>query len=464
MAEQIKLVQYYDIQGDGTALDLLDSSGGGWCLREGGWTPAQSNFDGKHVYETLSLRVVGAAANHNSLSTELQYLAAQIEAMKEFKANRLNKGLWLRVQAASETNGRQSPIYGMRGGRQITPANYAYRTKAQIPNYLLTIERAAWWESTGLRNYTTGVGTYANVVGGVWNYGDNDGDTIARLARLTVATTTAGAGYNEVWGGFRTGKYGTLANFQSTWSLRKGAFGTDTTGGTSHVDATCKDGYRTDCTFATSEALVRRVTCEVQDISANYEDQRGEYLVLLRCKLSAAGEVRVRMAEGFSSNAAFRVHYRQSVTEASYWRYYPLGTVKIPPGGIQSDARVYSQYFALGIDAERVSGSPTLYMDCLVMVPVGEGGFYLSDGDISFTTTTHSVIVNTPDEEVLGYNFTSGNVAKSVNNPQINDGVPAGNGSLVLACQGSLGSDVLHDFYVGLWFAERWYDLRGSDT
>lgn len=457
MAFQLKLVRMADFTADQDDLSLAAYTDG-FNLAEGGWTPAMpEGSDAISVFESLLLRARGTSMDN--LAAVLRGLEQYAVWARQYQGSMVEKyGVWLRAQLEGETNARQAMVFSLRhqageGYRQ------AWRGAYTIPKYYLTLERAAWWENTGAVTYTqTGI----NSVGGMSSYGGITGDAPGRLAKVAIEPTNATSVYlNQVWVGFRTERFGTAANFQSYWSLRKASYyNGDTTGGTSHADATAKDGYKAVCTFGVSATLVNRVKCKVSDVTANYSDQRGRFTVLLRAKLSAAGTVRVRLRDGLYSSSGQRVQSRAVITSTS-WKFYELGTTQLPPAGRLFEGSDSLDNVSIGVDAELVSGSCNLEMDCLVLIPIEEGWMQVSDGyadpDKPIYVTQH------PNGEVLALNMSASTTAYSQAIGRVYGGLPVGTtGQLVAAAQRAGSSDLADTLEIVIKAYKRWAGLKGA--
>lgn len=101
-----------------------------------------------------------------------------------------------------------------------------------------------------------------------------------------------------------------------------------------------------------------------------HQDYIGTYTVLARAKLSAAGDVDIHATGGYiSSDTLTPIGDPQKVTTTG-WQLIALGQVEFPPGRKLTDEDVLWRIANLGFEiyAERVSGTPTLYLDCLGLV------------------------------------------------------------------------------------------------
>ncbi len=467
MAALLKLNERDDFNSDITLLDLL-AFASGFDLAWPAWTPKVTSGDGKPVKEVIPLIVRGNT--RDALAACVHTLDTMIRKMANVSSPVERYQVWLQAQLDGETGKRQVQVLGMTYELSGSP----YESKATDGYYYqslsLIITRLPYWESDAHVSYTLAT---LNCVGGTADYttyggspGAVTGDEAGRLGLVSFEGEAIGGPLYKFWLGFRSERYGLRANFQPYWSLRKAvAVDTDTTGGTTNADATAKDGYKTITTFATVATLLRRVTIRVVDVSgANYNDQGGMFTVLLRAKLSAAGAVRVRMADGLypaGGPMTGSVRGRVPISSTS-WNFYELGNVQMPsPGRLISGSRLLLNY-ALGIDAERVSGACSLDMDCLVMIPNDEGFVYADGGAVQLVAadTKPLYVQHFADGTKLSVGMVS-NAPQTLGTPSINGGAPIGNGIVVIAGQRQTVSTLADTVGLLVNVYRRWRSIRG---
>jgi hypothetical protein len=234
-----------------------------------------------------------------------------------------------------------------------------------------------------------------------------------------------------------------------------------------------KAGYYTVTTFVT-ESLTRRVTIRISDITTNYTDQRGRFLVLLRAKNSAAGTTRVRLADGIYNVtnpklSQYRVQSRVPITSTD-WQLYEMGTVQFPSTGRLIYGMSYLQNVAMGIDAERIDGSCDLHMDSLFLIPIDEGFVYADGGDVLYAASpSHPFLTvqNLPGGGVdCNMFFKSGgsNYPTNTGSASISGGLPVGDGMAVLCAQRISSSVYGDEARLLMRVYQRWKTLRGDDT
>jgi len=472
----LALVRRDDFTADVEVLNLL-AFAAGWDLLDDGWQQAIAAPDDPSVTEALSLAARGTS--HDDLAANVQALDLKLKQMGWFNNPIERYSVWLRAKLNSETNTRQALL--LSGKRSPAPlwkgalALAAADGKYYLQPYAVALERAPYWEATTAVSYAPS--SSISTVGGTLDYttyggspGAVAGDVPARLARVLFNGLSGGASspLSKFWLGFRTDRFGSRANFTPCWSLYlgSGSYDADTS---DTVDATAKAGHRVVTTFSAVKTLLTRVKVTTTQASAHPSDQRGNYLVLLRAKLSASGQVNVRLRSGITSSAALAALARVPVASTS-WNLYELGTVGLPSPGRATNGADPLALFCLGIDAEQVSGSPSLHMDSLILIPAGEG--WLS---VDLQTPSVGVLygggsgsdpqpiqVQDRPDGTHDATWVSGGLSQVVAVPRITDGLPVGAGILVLAGQAYAASTLADVVGVELDVYPRYVTLRGA--
>jgi hypothetical protein len=457
----LELVKRGDFTTDQDVLDLLSYTDG-FNLAMRGWDPSIMEDDQKTVVEALTLRL--SASNDNNLAGVMQSLKEKRKETNQYKSGNEKYGVWLRAQLENESYARQALLDRM--SYDLTDLIRPNRTT--LENLTMALERYHW-EDTAVTNYT---GSSVSIVGGTFSYSNNVGDMFARLAKVEFIGVNGGGGPNSrFWLGFRSNRYGTPANFQSYWSLRKSSvLSTDTTGGTTNSDSDAKDGYKTITDFSTTESMAYRAYCLIKDVTSNEDDQRGRYQVLLRAKQTVASDIRVRLNTGFFGGSSIpKTYARVNITGANEWALYNMGTITIPGTNLFGGSEYLDNFF-IGVEAERISGGGLLHMDCLVLIPIDEGFIYSDSwANVQYADSWGNplVVYSRPNGVNVSYVFDTSTSISSPGDPQVFQGLPVGSGIGVLAgCINSITptcvvSDVLN---IDVDVYQRWEYLRGSET
>ena len=459
MAVQLKLVRRHDaypVGSDISSISLLANTNGFDLDYYDGWAQAVARgLNPGNQAETLNLIARGTTTDN--LSARLQALDDKLKETEWYWDDPTERyGVWLRAQLATETGARQALI--RRGEGQ--PGESFYGPYAErgftCRRYTLGLERLPWWEDVA---YTLVPGLACSCAGNAITHGTNSGDVPARIAMAELETATAAI--DECWLGFRTARFGTIANFEVTWDCEDGSMLiADTTAGATY----------TTTTFATSADMASRFNVKVSDITTDYSDQRGQFIVLLRAQLSAgATTTRVRLLDGYSTTTSELRRQDRVVIDDTNWKLYPLGTIQIPPLTEWSASYDMLKSYSLCLQAERTAGAGSLRCDRFFLIPISEGAIYLSNVNLT-TVNYHGIVQTKPDGAMNGYTFSDNAhtdvVSTMAPRPQGPYGftIPVGAGVTVFTGQRAdqhVDADTLTTSFYEL---QRWRTLRGADT
>ena len=461
MAVQVKLVRREDSATTGydvSSISLLSNTNGFDLDYYDGWTQAvPQGLTPGNLAETLNLIATGD--DKDDLAANLQGLDDKLKQTEWYWDDPTERyGVWLRAQLTGESYARQALI--RRGEGQPGESLYGpYTDRGNVMRrYALALERLPWWEDTDI-TYNSISGT--SFGGGIAAAcGTVHGDIPARCAYTMLNPTDINI--DEFWMGFRNNtRFGVIANFEPQWECEDGTvLIADTTAGATYMTTT----------FATDETMASRFYVQISDVTANYSDQRGQFIVLMRAQLSAgATTTRVRLLDGYSTTASNLRRQDRVVIDSTEWKLYPLGTVQIPPLAGLTTLDMFKSYRLL-IQAERTSGAGFLRCDSFILIPIGEGAIYVSN--IQNTTNDHRTeIIVSPDGNLSGWTLaeSTATITNSISpRPQGPYGytLPVGSGFAIFTGQ----SATAHSSFAGVTFAcginmiERWRTLRGADT
>ena len=452
MAVQLKLVRFEDMTGDIDNISLLANTDGFDLDYYDGWTQAVAQgLTPGNLAETLNLIATGS--DKDDLADNLQGLDNKLKQAEWYWDDPAERyGVWLRAQLTDETNVRQALI--RRGEGQPGESSYGpYTDRGNVMRrYALALERLPWWESVIPVSYSS-LTMLCN--GGTAAYGTIPGDVPARPALTNITISDE---LDEFWIGFRTARFGTIANLVPAWQCESGtAVIADTTAG----------GTGMTTTFATDATMASRFYVKVSDITANYSDQRGQFIVLMRAQLSAgATTTRVRLLDGYSTTASNLRWQDRVVIDDTAWRLYALGTVQIPPlSGLTTDNmfRAYRLY----IQAERTAGAGSLVCDKFILIPIGEGALYASNVAMA-SSVYKGRIQTTPQGTNSGWTYSDAAYTTIVSSmavrPQGPYGftLPVGAGVTVFAGQRAASHDETDTASFYYQTLRRWRTLRGD--
>lgn len=448
----------------------LDFGSGTWNTVS--WVP-KATVEGEDVEETPTVLVV--TATDDQMATQIQLLDDLMLRVTRYRENpAYETPVWLHAKRNDETGERRAIVKRL----SYTPLNAEFDCEAMQhqASYQLNITRGGWWETTATPG--TGATTNLNVLGGAFDYTAAPGADIAgdggRLGLMTVTTSLAARIYYYAWFGFRSAAlHGTLANFVPRWELESATLTNDTAAG---PDATASPGgagnTKATCTFATVPTWVERATMYLTTATggANYADNYGTFVVLLRAKMTA-GTGEVRLYQLYRLDTTARVIGPIVEVASASWTMYNLGVVQIPMRdlrgiGTATIAATRDLNYALQVWARRTSGAGSLDLDCLVLIPADEYFLYVenlraggSDPDIAYISESPlgdlvAVSVDTATNEIQAL----GNVAAN------GDTVPNGDGRLYgVIARASKITDITDDWDPTLQVYSRWRSLRGNE-
>lgn len=451
----IKLTWAADGEADEAELNLLDFVQG-LTLADGGWIPQVATGDQATVTETMTFRA--QAMSHDQLAGYVQVLDDWIVKVGWSLDFTQRQFVWLNARWKSEAGIRRAPVFSLSyslGGNESSPFAPYVRDDSFVPTLTIVIVRGAYWESpTSTLVSETGISSTGGA--GYFITGANYiaiGDVPSRIRIVTIAYTNS---QRYTWIGFRSSRNGVLANFVPVWDLKFGALYGVAGDTATTADATAHSGTRVTTNFASKTTLYNRIIIATADVTANYADQRGMYICLLRAKMSDTSIARARASSGFVyNNSVYYVNPRVTIQGTS-WNLYSLGLVRIPVLPRESASTV--QKAAISLDAELVSGSGSLYWDCLILIPYNDAYIDIDLGSDS----TFGNIVSLPDSKAYSYSLNNLGQA-SVDFSRWN--LPANNEAplMVTAGQSSTDHDLTDTMQMTGYIVPRWRTLRGSE-
>jgi len=457
MAEQLLLVKANEFGGGVASLDLLSL----FQMAEVSWEQGIASPGDEGVEEVITFHIPGVS--HNDLASIVQNLDDFTEQASRHENPVERYSLWLRAKMDGETGERQAFIKKIKRDKVRVRSVFA-RHEYILPHVTLSLERMPYWER--MDGIQLNDSPNISPAGGSWSYGTIAGDVPARINLIYFGTKNVGIPiFNDVWCGFRTARFGTLANFVPVWNCELGILENSTTsiaGGSNDLGAAFAR-----CTFGDT-SLLPRVTLETATVTANYADQRGIYQVLLRARVGSGTVCRVRLLDGYNLDlgySAFRVRNRVVVDRGdSAWDLYELGSVQIPSPGRALHPGQEGSY-GLRLEAERVSGTGNLEMDAFILIPEAEGFVGVKEARILTTSGRRAAVFETGDGHVYGLS-TLGTTYIYRNIPAfIREGLPVGAGTLYVAARGDAnGNSLSDDMYVRMNYTTRWITLRGSES
>lgn len=264
----------------------------------------------------------------------------------------------------------------------------------------------------------------------------NTGTLPSRIASITITNESAAGTYETMWLGFRP-YYKGYSLFENGLDLADGTAGTDTS---SSADTNAVSGSAMVCTFATADTLSEseRVKLRMSDVVlSGSEGWKGRYFVLLRyrCSASDANEFGIQLRWGYDGGNFTQNNEQFVSTAETDYHILEMGEIEWPP----SDARniVSSDILtaAFKIYAERLSGSDSLHLDRLILIP-SEHALKIEDAAVDFGGTDDAIVYTFENDVLLGYTRDSGTIEQPLSVDASNWYIPIGetNGAILGFC------------------------------
>jgi hypothetical protein len=465
MAEQLKLVRGYDGAADVSSVSLIDDTDG-FKPAYDGWTPKSKPDKNGRVQEALTLRVQGTATD--DIAASLGLIADKSrEAAQYFSDSAERYAVWFRVQLDGETGARQSLVYQLDHAPGSSVYDVPFRVDHHLNQYVVGIERGAWWENTEAGTITGG---NTSCLGGTLAYAAIGGDLPARIGKLRINAVTGllvggtviGVFPNgDFWMGARSNRFGVASAFTPYRPL---ATSWVAGGGTALADAQCKSG--TALAWGPYSGGDRVF---VGGCSTGGTTQYGEHLVLMRAKLTGSGgAATVQMALGLAADktgSGTAIAYnnaalfpRAYLSAGTVYKFYEMGVVTLterPPVD------------TLALYAQTLGGTPALYVDGLYLIPT-EAMVRTSGRTSNYELQSLGIDMlayQSPDGRAIAYCDGKDAPATAVNSPTFTGGLPPGDsGILVICAQNADFADV--SLFVDpqeIVYYERWKEARGND-
>ncbi|MHC4196152.1 MAG: hypothetical protein ACYSQZ_09520 [Planctomycetota bacterium] len=408
----------------------------------------------------------------------------QVLADRYINDNQQEGPVWLHASMDGETGERRALVRSIE--IQYKPQWFgAGESTLNIP-LALVIEREPYWERTAVRSlpqYQQSSGqaiiTYDYTAAGS---GVSAHDIVGDIgARIRFWKMEASASIEYFWMGIRSAnKHPSLANFVPVWSLKDGTLGTDVS---TTADTSAHSGTR----ITVTESAVNWddgnwhdvVHINLDDVTANEDDQLGKFLWLLRGRVSSAGsttwQVRLKWHYGTGLGGDPTNPNVSNIVEITHNSDYQIDELGVNPIGhrdihaiIATDlAYTEEDLFSASIEAKRITGSADLWLDCLLPVPADEGFCYIDSSAVSGYDTMFGF---SPEGSASVITFSTSIITSDVIDP-INFRLPPGDGRIYMVIAGWGSGDVKINDLEGLQinntddgkYYECWLSLRGSE-
>lgn len=469
MADILKLA-LTDHTATGSKIDLLNGTiklrRGGWQPKiatpkqsyQAGWYGAQAAFEQfDPVLETLDLLGDDTVANLIAADRALQ---AMLDRARTWAMDPVQEqALWLEWSTDSEPGAgtyaaKRAMIYG--GTLQMSQPDQLRGGFLNGQYYAtLALSRHPFWENITAKEIT---GSSKSLTGGqvtLTSYAD--GTAPARIPIFILENTSESTDLSDVWIGIRDEHHG-ITDFEPVWELEDGTAGTDTSAA---VDATASGGDKMTCTFGTTATLASRLTMTVGQAIGGGTDEIdfvGRYLVLGRVKVGSSTECGLRLDFGMANDLGY--HQGDPVyIDNTAWALVELGEIRIPTEQYRngtSATYIDPGHFKIRLMAERLSGSNSLDLDCLILIP--------SEHMVKVrnATATKFRILTVENDTRVVQTETQAGLTGSAEWSVIDWYLPIDPGFLVVAGQRSTGHVLTDTVNLWLYYHPRWFSYRGA--
>jgi hypothetical protein len=344
------------------------TEGGGFTPRPYEGAPTFSNFE--RVVEVIDVIGVGTQEELIAAEAEIQELLDQ--ARLWFLNPVQVDSVWLEWTVNGEETDTISYEYGAK--RALI---YRGRFVLNMPDRFdggflnsevfgqIVIERSAFWENCYRKSsgFTGGPSGELIDISSLQAY---RGTVPARLAALSVSSFADYA--TDFWVGIRSEGMGDT-DFEPVWECEDGTNGTDASDA---VDATASGGDKVTVSFSSSESLEERMSITIDEAHSGSDSSHfvGRYLVLARCKVGSSTVCGLKMFYGYSATPYGT--QEEIYIDNTVWQLVELGEVQFPP---HRTSRYIASWLdnmddiTISLHAERISGSGSLDLDCLILIP-----------------------------------------------------------------------------------------------
>jgi hypothetical protein len=280
---------------------------------------------------------------------------------------------------------------------------------------IVDITRGPWESVTGGNASQDNVSAWGGTID---ISAEESGNLPGRIYQLDVDGRNGGGGpLTKCWVGVRP-KYLGVNAFDPVMELENGTLGTDAALGSesgASPNGSSVDNY-VRVTFSTT-TLAERLSIRLdQAFAAGYSAYVGEYIPLLRCRVSTGSTIGVQARYGMTASAAHAPNEELYDVTNTAWMLRNLGVFPVPPIGnrkLTQDASFYTlRNTELQIWAEVITsngGTDYIDLDAVCLIPA-KHAVYLNGGGVFYDAgAVNSVSVLThPDDQTQALAYTAG--------------------------------------------------------
>lgn len=444
-----------DITDQTGKIDLLT---GPLRLKHSGWAP-NAGRPGERITETIRLMGQGT---QEQLIAAVRDLGRAVDRAREWVKNPWQYyTTWLECSLEAEPGSysaeaaKHAPIFdGAIRWVKRDDFNFPYVDTGYL-EIDLVLERGPWEAVASINRSKTSWVSW----GDVWTPGAVYGDQPARLRLLTFHNTTTPC--YEFWIGYRETDQG-YGDFNPLWELEDGTNGTDAS---DTSDGTASGGYKVVVNFATVTDWEERsrITLSEAQGAVNWDDFKGRFVVLLRCKVGASTVCGIQLKHGYEDDPDQVAGVKVLIDHTS-WKLIELGQVANPTWGYREFSHDYDNpaTWEMRIEANRESGSGSLDLDALYLVPADH---YAHVEHVGTGTLSDAMLVAmvSPDDRPLVYLGATTQPVAAIEAEYTGLEVPIDLGFLVGAAQTKTAHSLTDQFAAYMLYFSR-YSLYNADA
>lgn len=387
-----------------------------------------SNGDG---WQTTSLTVVGRAADADII-TGINYiddLAARCDLFWG-DVHRI-ESIWLEEQATAETS-KRSLVRSIKI-LPIQTGNLGPTLGKTGAIYTVVIIHLEMWEKVANEGITAP--STVNSLAGMVTLAAIDGSIDGRIKQLLLDGSAASTGHmTTIWGGIKP-VYTALTDFNPIFEMENGNLAGGAALANGGANASPTGAANNIVTYTTTAADVKIIYETLDDAyaSTNYNHWEGDYLLLLRCKISAANAVKIHVDWGYKYGSVFNRGPDQYITNTDYM-LIEMGSISIPPLP-RYDSTDGLRYFELQLYVQHMVSAVTFTADCILLIP-SYYSFKISNADLENNGSSEIYAFQSEDDLASCYNVSAAGVVNMAAQYSPNNFVyPIYGGKLVLAGQ-----------------------------
>jgi len=286
------------------------------------------------------------------------------------------------------------------------------------------------------------------------------GEVPGRISQMSL-TCDATEELYQAWVGIRPKGIGST-NFHSLWECEDGSAYNGATLSVADGNASPPGSGKSTQKSSPAASLTKYWDMSVFDVHSangniNFVHNMGTYLVLLRCKVDS-GTVGLQMRQGYIGGDT--VPSEEVFIDHTSYKLIELGEFRVPPAPVDEQQDLTAEFVSLcGIEiyAEQVSGTSTLYLDCVAMIPTAH---FFSVNRAPGTGPCGTDCFTRPNDEHIAIGRAGSSYGLGIESMFQNWAIPPGDSTLVAAAQGESSHNMSDSLIMVLDYYPRYLMYR----